>query len=109
MESNTLFEHSKLLWSPLNPNRTRVEALRRMINHKRGLQLSRQTNHTRRLECLLTRIPEDYQELHKYSVENYGFWLDLWEFLGIVYSVPPSKVLRQLMSLNYTCSCGMHP
>lgn len=34
----------------------------------------------------------DYHDLHKYSVEDYGFWLDLWEYVGIVYSVPPSKV-----------------
>jgi acetoacetyl-CoA synthetase len=39
------------------------------------------------------RSAEDYHALHKYSVESYTFWLDLWEFLGIISSVPPTKVL----------------
>lgn len=33
---------------------------------------------------------EDYHDLHTYSVQDYAFWLDLWEFLGITSSVPPS-------------------
>jgi hypothetical protein len=35
---------------------------------------------------------EDYDDLHQYSVENWDFWKDLWEFGGIIYSVPPNKV-----------------
>lgn len=35
---------------------------------------------------------EDFHELHKYSVEHDEFWLDLWEFLGIISSIPPNKV-----------------
>ncbi|KAJ7739028.1 acetoacetyl-CoA synthetase [Mycena maculata] len=67
------FENSEPLWRPANPSWTAVERLRRFINNKHGLHL------------------EDYHDLHKYSVESYAFWLDLWEFLGIISSVPPSK------------------
>lgn len=35
---------------------------------------------------------EDFHDLHKYSVDDWTFWQDLWEYLGIVYSVPPNKV-----------------
>ena len=35
---------------------------------------------------------EDYHDLYEYSVTDYEFWRDLWEFVGIVYSVPPSAV-----------------
>ena len=35
---------------------------------------------------------ENYQDLHNYSVEDYTFWLDLWEHLAIVSSVPPNLV-----------------
>ncbi|KAJ6625755.1 hypothetical protein B0H10DRAFT_2174015 [Mycena sp. CBHHK59/15] len=70
------FEHSQPLWTPRNPSLTAVERLRRLVNRKHGLQL------------------EDYHALHKYSVESYTFWLDLWEFLGIISSVPPQKALE---------------
>ena len=35
-------------------------------------------------------ISEDFHELHEYSVSDYAFWVDLWEFLGIISSVPPN-------------------
>lgn len=34
---------------------------------------------------------EDYDDLHQYSVENWSYWQDLWEYSGILYSVPPTK------------------
>ncbi|KAJ7141336.1 acetoacetate-CoA ligase [Mycena epipterygia] len=68
------FENSGPLWRPANPSWTPVEGLRRLINSKHGLHL------------------EDYHALHKYSVESCTFWLDLWEFLGIISSVAPKKV-----------------
>ncbi|KAF7376544.1 AMP-binding domain-containing protein [Mycena sanguinolenta] len=40
-------------------------------------------------------LVNDYHALHKYSVESYTFWLDLWEFLGIKSSVPPKKVIGE--------------
>ncbi|KAG5728825.1 hypothetical protein E4T56_gene4266, partial [Termitomyces sp. T112] len=43
-----------------------------MINRKHGLKLA------------------NYHDLHKYSVEDYTFWLDLWESLGIISSIPPN-------------------
>ncbi|KAI0284512.1 acetoacetate-CoA ligase [Russula brevipes] len=67
---------SRLLSQHPAPQNTRVEALRRLINRKHGLQL------------------KDYFDLHEYSVANYTFWLDLWECLGIVSSVPPTKVME---------------
>ncbi|KAJ7497742.1 acetoacetyl-CoA synthetase [Mycena latifolia] len=66
------FENSEPIWRPANPAWTAVERFRRLINSKHGLHL------------------EDYHALHKYSVESYTFWLDLWEFLGIISSVPPT-------------------
>ncbi|KIM45283.1 hypothetical protein M413DRAFT_441964 [Hebeloma cylindrosporum] len=70
---SSYFAHSKLLWTPLQPQISASEVLRRQINRKHGLQL------------------KDYHDLHKYSVEDYTFWLDLWEFLGIISSIPPQK------------------
>ncbi|THH05067.1 hypothetical protein EW145_g5069 [Phellinidium pouzarii] len=43
-----------------------------MINHKHGLSL------------------KNYHELHEYSVRDYAFWLDLWEFTGVISSVAPN-------------------
>jgi hypothetical protein len=34
----------------------------------------------------------NYHDLHRHSVEDDNFWLELWEFLGIISSVPPQKV-----------------
>ncbi|KJA27866.1 hypothetical protein HYPSUDRAFT_882039 [Hypholoma sublateritium FD-334 SS-4] len=81
---DTYFANSKLLWTPGNIQMAASEVLRRQINRKRGLNL------------------KDYHDLHKYSVEDYTFWLDLWEFLGIVSSVPPSKdrILEKGKMLN---------
>ncbi|KIJ18607.1 acetoacetate---CoA ligase [Paxillus involutus ATCC 200175] len=65
------FEESKLLWTPQYPNHAVCEKLKREINMKRGLDL------------------KDYSDLHAYSVSDFTFWLDLWEFMGIIASVPP--------------------
>ncbi|CAA7261760.1 unnamed protein product [Cyclocybe aegerita] len=70
---NNYFAQSGLLWTPAQPRRSAVEVLRREINRKYGLQL------------------KDYYDLHEYSIENDMFWVDLWEFLGIISSVPPRK------------------
>ncbi|KAF5317226.1 hypothetical protein D9611_003848 [Ephemerocybe angulata] len=67
------FAQSRLLWTPpsRSANQTAVEKLRRDINRKHGLKLA------------------NYADLHKYSVENYMFWLDLAQHLRIIFSVPP--------------------
>ncbi|KAF8973045.1 acetoacetyl-CoA synthetase [Flammula alnicola] len=70
---DTYFAQSKLLWTPIQTQTAASEVLRRLINRKHGLQL------------------KNYHDLHKYSVEDYTFWLDLWEFLGIVSSILPQK------------------
>jgi hypothetical protein len=44
------------------------------------------------IEETITMFVEDYYDLHAYSVSDYNFWLDLWEFLGIRASVPPTTV-----------------
>ncbi|KAF8160731.1 acetoacetyl-CoA synthetase [Crassisporium funariophilum] len=72
--SNTYhFAKAKPLWIPLQPGISSAEVLRRYVNRKHGLQL------------------KTYHDLHKYSVEDYTFWLDLWEYLGIISSIPPQK------------------
>ncbi|KAF8199878.1 acetoacetyl-CoA synthetase, partial [Mycena galopus ATCC 62051] len=73
---NYYFEDTDPIWKPANPSWTTVERFRRLINSKHGLHL------------------KDYHDLHKYSVESYDFWLDIWEFLGIVSSIPPKKILE---------------
>ncbi|KAF4620739.1 hypothetical protein D9613_000498 [Agrocybe pediades] len=70
---DTYFAQSKLLWTPIQPATSAAEVLRREINRKHGLNL------------------KNYHDLHKYSVENYTFWLDLWNFLGIISSVLPRQ------------------
>ncbi|KAI9573133.1 acetoacetate-CoA ligase [Boletus coccyginus] len=65
------FDDSKLLWSPMHSGHAVCERLRRQINLKRGLKL------------------KDYNDLHAYSVSTYTFWLDLWDFMGIIASIPP--------------------
>ncbi|KAJ7123303.1 hypothetical protein C8R43DRAFT_1032095 [Mycena crocata] len=70
------FEDAQPLWRPTNSTWSAVDRFRRLINSKHGLHLV------------------DYRALHEYSVESYTFWLDLWEFLGIVASVPPTTVLE---------------
>lgn len=67
------FADSKPLWKPRRPADSCADALRRQINPKYGLKLA------------------NYHDLHRYSVEDVNFWLELWEFLGIISSVPPQK------------------
>ncbi|KAH9839228.1 uncharacterized protein C8Q71DRAFT_503581 [Rhodofomes roseus] len=71
------FAQSKLIWSPPRPSYTSLEVFRREVNRKHGLNL------------------KDFHELHKYSVENYEFWMDVWEFIGIISSVPPNKIVEE--------------
>ncbi|KIK69329.1 hypothetical protein GYMLUDRAFT_255855 [Collybiopsis luxurians FD-317 M1] len=68
------FDSSRFLWENPQQKFTNVEVFRRMINRKRGLNL------------------KDYHDLHKYSVENYSFWEDAFQFFRIIYSVPPQAV-----------------
>lgn len=70
MESNYTSQ-SRVLWTPPYADHSSVEVLRRDINRKHGLKL------------------ENYHDLHKYSVEDYTFWIDLWNHLRVVSSIPP--------------------
>ncbi|KAF9460715.1 hypothetical protein BDZ94DRAFT_1375274 [Collybia nuda] len=69
---NAQLAHPRLLWTHRQPSATPVEIMRRMVNRKHGKKLL------------------NYHDLHKYSVEDFTFWLDLWEFLGIISSIPPN-------------------
>ncbi|KAK0195118.1 acetoacetyl-CoA synthetase [Armillaria mellea] len=71
---SSYFDQSRLIWNPLPRNCTEADAFRRFINRKHGFRL------------------QNYHDLHKYSVEDYTFWLDLWEYTGVVSSVPPNKL-----------------
>ena len=44
-------------------------------------------------------VAEDYHDLHDYSVSDYTFWLDLWEYLGIISSVPPNPTQVRRVNL----------
>ena len=78
-----------------------AEVLRRQINQKHGTNLSR-TAFDKIFEKL-TVSSEDYHDLHRYSVDNYGFWLDLCEYLRIIFSVPPTPV-RPVISSQHVYS-----
>lgn len=67
------FDQSRLIRTPAYPSQAVSEKLRREINLKHSLNL------------------KDYHDLHAYSVSNYSFWLDLWQFMGILSSVPPDS------------------
>ena len=86
------FAQSRLLWKHDRPAHTQVEIMRRMINRKHHLSLCKwQSNIDLCSQYDATiAMTADYHDLHKYSVEDYSFWLDLWEFLGIISSVPPN-------------------
>ncbi|THV05077.1 acetoacetate-CoA ligase [Dendrothele bispora CBS 962.96] len=72
--SSRPFQQGKLLWTPPQTAPfASVEVLRRAINRKHGLNL------------------KNYFDLYEYSVNNDTFWSDIWQDLGIVYSVPPEQ------------------
>ncbi|KXN90980.1 Acetoacetyl-CoA synthetase [Leucoagaricus sp. SymC.cos] len=70
---DSYFSQSKLLWTPSQPGFTNTDLLRRLINRKHNLNL------------------RNYHELHSYSIKHDEFWLDLWEYLGIISSVAPHQ------------------
>ena len=86
------FEHSRLLWKPEHPEYTNVERFRKMVNRDRGLNLRKLDILFALNETLMRVLIEDWHDLYRYSIENYDFWVDLWKFLRIIYSVPPEKV-----------------
>ena len=96
--SQDLFASSRLLSKPTTTEDTKVEVLRRFVNRKHGLHLSSYCyfDHT----TGPYRNAEDYPELHEYSVTDYTFWLDLWQFMGIISSVPPTKVSSLFRSFS---------
>ncbi|KAF7321978.1 Acetoacetyl-CoA synthetase [Mycena kentingensis (nom. inval.)] len=63
------FAESTHLWAPIQPRATSIDRFRLFVNQKHGLNL------------------KDFHDLHKYSIERYEFWADLWDFLGIISSV----------------------
>lgn len=73
------FDQSRLIWTPAYPSHVVCENFRREINLKHNLKL------------------KDYHDLHAYSISNYTFWLDLWQFMGILSSVPPdpTKIVQK--------------
>ncbi|KAK2464310.1 hypothetical protein APHAL10511_003767 [Amanita phalloides] len=75
LSANALCSANILLWTPSHPHHTNLDALRRFINRKHGLNLT------------------NYYDLHEYSITDYTFWQDTWEYLGIIYSEPPAKIL----------------
>lgn len=102
------FALSRLIWRPTHPSRTALDAFRRTINRKHSLDLSTFLNFTCDLPTnLLYCDAEDYHDLHRYSVEDYTFWQDLWEYVGMVYSVPPAEVesSRPTLCSSYLSHC----
>ena len=88
------FADSKPLWKPRRPADSCADALRRQINRKYGLKLGYRLTSFTSVSCL--PCSANYHDLHRYSVEDDNFWLELWEFLEIISSVPPQKVCHLL-------------
>jgi acetoacetyl-CoA synthetase len=64
-----------MLWQHPTPYLTRLEAFRRQVNRKYQLRL------------------QSYDDLHQWSVKELEcFGREVWEFCGMVYSVPPVQV-----------------
>jgi acetoacetyl-CoA synthetase len=100
---NPQFAQSRLLWKHDCPAHTNVEIMRRMINRKHGLCLCEWNRISLRihlLNCCVGAVAADYHDLHENFVENYTFWLDLWEFLGIIPSAPPDP--KQVLVAYFT-------
>ncbi|KIY69530.1 acetyl-CoA synthetase-like protein [Cylindrobasidium torrendii FP15055 ss-10] len=74
-QPSTYFAESTILRQPDDPNRTAADAFRRFVNRRHGLNLA------------------TYHDLHAYSVAetSNAFWIDLWDYLGIVSSVHPDS------------------
>lgn len=65
----------KPIWKHPSPHLTRSDAFRRHVNIKYKLQL------------------RSYDDLHKWSVDELEkFSQEVWEFCGVVYSIPPDEV-----------------
>ncbi|KAJ5609582.1 hypothetical protein N7528_010149 [Penicillium herquei] len=65
----------RAVWKHPYPKTTRIDAFRRHVNRKYGLAL------------------RGYNDLHKWSVDQLeAFNAELWEFCGVVCSVPPLSV-----------------
>ncbi|KAH8101086.1 acetoacetate-CoA ligase [Cristinia sonorae] len=75
--SPSVFAQSRVTWTPVDPVHSRMESFRRVVNHKHGLQL------------------KNYHDLYDYSVSDYTFWKDLWDYEGIIYSEPPTEVIAE--------------
>jgi len=73
--SPSKWQAPKQIWKHPNPSFTRVEAFRRFVNHRHGKQLN------------------DYYDLHEYSITDWTFWKDVWDFGGTIYSAPPTEIV----------------
>ncbi|KAF8629404.1 hypothetical protein AX15_003458 [Amanita polypyramis BW_CC] len=75
----TYFTQSQHLWSPDESfkRNSSEEELRQFVNNRHNLNLV------------------NFHDLHTYSVSDYAFWEDLWDYLQIRYSARFSKVLEK--------------
>ncbi|UPL02939.1 hypothetical protein LCI18_013873 [Fusarium solani-melongenae] len=69
-------------WAHPSPQLTKLDAFRRHVNLKYDLALT------------------DYEQLHKWSVDKAElFYREIWDFCGVVYSAPPSRVVSDGSSM----------
>nr|XP_053650123.1 acetoacetyl-CoA synthetase-like [Cherax quadricarinatus] len=74
---------TKCLWRPDVRKKTKIDEFREVVNKKYSNSFG------------------NYQELYKWSVEQYSdFWETWWEFGGFIYSSPPTQIVDS--SLNIT-------
>lgn len=46
--------------------------------------------------------PENYDDLHEYSISDWTYWKDLWDFAGTIHSAPPTEV-NSLIPIGRKC------
>lgn len=69
-------------WAHPSPQLTKLDAFRRHVNLKYDLALA------------------DYEQLHTWSVgKTELFYREIWDFCGVVYSAPPSRVVSDGSSM----------
>ncbi|GJJ15961.1 hypothetical protein Clacol_010240 [Clathrus columnatus] len=80
-------EQPEILWEPpYGGHFSRVEHFRRRVIDEFILT---------DIDTSIFLLKEDYNDLHKYSTEDWEFWQDVWEFTGVTSSIPPEKVVLE--------------
>ncbi|GAA99999.1 uncharacterized protein L969DRAFT_78746 [Mixia osmundae IAM 14324] len=70
------------LWTPRDPQSTAMDRFRRSVNDRHSLSL------------------ETYEQLHGWSLGISNFWQDVFDFTGLICSVPATKVYEEDVAMQ---------